>query len=174
MERQVKIFIVVTLVFMMLVGLAFYSAWFKQEKENANISAIDPNNPLLVKAKGLAQTHLDTLFVLYANYPEHTYVRFPYKYKDAEVQIWAEVQELARDHVSVMIKPGPYAPGFVTDEQEIQLSIDRIDDWLVETGSTIRGGYTTQAILLDQMNREGANTDSLQGQLNRFQDQLNR
>ena len=174
MERQVKIFIVVTLVFMLLVGLAFYSAWFKQEKDNANISAIDPNNPLLLEAKNMAEKNMDSLFVLYANYPEHTYVRFPYKYKDAEVQIWAEVQELARDHVSVMIKPGPYAPGFITNEQEIQLSIDRIDDWLVETGSTIRGGFTTQAILLDQMTRQKTNTDSLQQELDRFQDKLSR
>lgn len=159
---------------MVLVGLAFYSAWFKQEKDNANISAIDPNNPLLIEAKNMAEKNMDSLFVLYANHPEHTYVRFPYKYKDAEVQIWAEVQELARDHVSVMIKPGPYAPGFITNEQEIQLSIDRIDDWLVETGSTIRGGFTTQAILLDQMTRQNTNTDSLQQELDRFQDKLSR
>ena len=156
----------------MLVGLAFYSAWFRQELENTNISAIDPNNPILLQAKDRARQDLDTLFLLYANYPEHTYVRFPYIYKDTEIQLWAQVDELARDHVSITIKPGPYAPGFITDEQEMQLSIDRIDDWLVETGSIIRGGYTTQAIILDGLNRPQANTDSLQLELQKFKDQL--
>lgn len=171
MERQVKIFIAVSMVFILLVGMAMYSAWFKKEKDNANISVLDPNDPLLLKAKEQATATIDTLQMLFPDHQEHSYIRFPYKFKDAEIHLWATLKDIAPDHADATIEPGPYAPGFIQGNEDIQLAISRVEDWLVEMeDGSIRGGFTTQALLLSQMKQPGANTDSLQQLLDQFVD----
>lgn len=173
MERQVKIFIVVTLVFVMLAGLAMYSAWFKKEKDNANIAVLDPKDPLLIKAKDQAKATLDTLQILFPRYEESSYIRFPYKFKGAEIHLWADLTEIAPDHANATIKPGPYAPGFVQGTEEVQMAISRVEDWLVELeDGRIRGGFTTQALLMSQMQKPNANTDSLELLLSNFVDRF--
>lgn len=173
MERQVKIFIVVTLVFLMLVGLAMYSAWFKMEKDNANIEVLDPSDPLLIQAKQQAAATIDTLQLLFPDHKESSYIRFPYKFKGAEIHLWADLTEIAPDHANATIKPGPYAPGFVQGTEDVQMAISRVEDWLVELeDGRIRGGFTTQALLMSQKQKPDVNVDSLELLLSNFVDRF--
>ena len=57
----------------------------------------------------------------------------------------------------------------------LELRIERIEDWLAELpDGKIRGGYTTQAFLLIEMKKPASNRDSLEAELGKFEDEVER
>lgn len=169
MERSVKIFIGVTIGVLILIGLGFYSSWFKSQKAVENLTFINETDPLLVNAKQKGAATLPTLYALFDSMPQACYVRFPYKAEGLEVHLWAPVKELKKDYAEVEIAPGPGVPSVITEKQTRQIATGQIEDWLVEMpDGTIQGGYTTQALLRAQLNKTGAPKDSILRQLQSF------
>lgn len=173
MERPVKIFIAVTIGVVILIGLGFYSSWFKSEKAKENLTFINEQDPLLLNAKQKGQATLPEFFKLFNTHPNSSFVRFPHLVNDLEVHIWAPVNELTNDYAEVTITPGPDMPSVITEKQTLQLATGQIEDWLVTLpNGTVRGGFTTQAILLNALKRESSPKDSIEKQLDLFQDPL--
>ncbi len=173
MERSVKIFIGVTIGFLVLIALGFYASWFKSQKATENLTFINEHDPLLLNAKQKAAATLPVFYKLMDSTNQPGFVRFPYKVNDLEIHIWAKIVSLNPDFVEVEIVPGPQMPNVITERKVLQIATGQMEDWLMETdGGMIRGGYTTQALLQNQLDRANAPTDSIEAQLLLFQDPL--
>jgi uncharacterized protein YegJ (DUF2314 family) len=166
-DKPLKIYLVVTAIFLFVLGLAVYNAIDFQDRKMAKLYQVDPADPLLPKAKAKAAATMDTLAVLFPQYLEKCYVKFPVVINDLEEHRWGMLTELGTDHVSVI----PGEPGSEKAEgREIQLPIEQVEDWLVELpNGKVRGGYTTQLILQRQAEKGDADAKK---QLQLFTDPL--
>jgi uncharacterized protein YegJ (DUF2314 family) len=166
-DKPLKIYLVITAVFLLVLGLAVYASVDFQNRKMAKLSFLDSADPLLPKAKARATETLDTLRVLFPQYPEKCYVKFPVMINELEEHRWGMLTELASDHVSLI----PGEPGSEKAEgREIQIPIEQVEDWLVELPEEkVRGGFTTQLIL--QRQAEKGNADAAK-QLQLFTDRL--
>lgn len=165
MDKPLKFFLLFSIVFLGLL-LVFNLAILKDRSLQQKEAQLDPDDPLLVKAKEKATETIDTLFELYPRFPENTFVKLAYTKKDeSTIHLWAKVLRLERDHAELEIE--------VDGKSENHyLPVEQIEDWLVETGNgKVRGGFTTQVILIrEKQNNKKSNTDSL---LQNFLDPIN-
>jgi hypothetical protein len=112
--------------------------------------------------------------VLYPKYPQNSYVRFRFvDHKNIETHVWGKVIML--DAVSLRVTDiNAHADNkFYAYPKFFDLTREQIEDWLVETDNdSVRGGFTTQVILLRKMQNHPQLKDSILPQLGLFLDEL--
>lgn len=174
MEKQVRIFVGITIGMILIIALVFYGVYENKEAVKAKIEVIEPDNALLLAAKDRSEATIDTLEALYPANTNNTFVRFTFgKPGEEGIHIWAKVSELATDHVTIDLTTVDKGLRLPIQGKEMQLSIDQIEDWIIDLpNGKIRGGFTTQALLISKMNAEVAAKDSIQQQLQQFSDPL--
>lgn len=169
LDISVKIFLIVTALFAGIYLLAFFGRSNLPEVEYLN-----PADPLLIDAKKKAAETLvvfDSLQPLYAN---NSYVRFRFvNAKNEEEHVWGRVVE--KNNLALKVsdinkkseRDNPVYPKFY------DLSMEQVEDWLVETGNdSVRGGFTTQVILLRKLQEQPQQREEILKQLGLFIDVL--
>jgi len=169
MDRPLKFFIAASIGFFLFM-LFLYLTSIKETGEPISLMNSHNQDGLFVKAEREALTTIDTLFKLYHDFPTHSFVKFTTKNKSGIMkEVWGTVTELERDHVTATIlekfNPANELP------KSVDLSIDQIRDWLVEVENDfIRGGFTTQVMLINEMQQESS--AELDSQLKLFLDPI--
>ncbi len=169
LDISVKIFLIVTALFAGIYLLAFFGRSNLPEVEYLN-----PADPLLIDAKKKAAETLvifDSLQPLYVN---NSYVRFKFvNAKNEEEHVWGRVLEKNKLAIKVTDinkkseRDNPAYPKFY------DLSMEQVEDWLVETGNdSVRGGFTTQVILLRKLQEQPKQREEILKQLGLFIDVL--
>lgn len=164
-----RILLLLTFFVALIGGFAWYAATLKYKKDTAHLQFVDPNNPLWTEAKAKAAASIDTLVALYPQNPSNTFVKFSHNgVSGFKEDIWAKVSDMGPGYVGVTIDAK-----YLVDkdsENKRQLPLGQVIDWMVELpNGKVRGGYTTQALLLLKAQKEG-NTDD--ASLSSFQDKL--
>jgi uncharacterized protein YegJ (DUF2314 family) len=168
-ELPVKIFLIITSLFAFILLLAIFG-----QRPGHELDRIDPFDPLLIEAKQKAAATLNTFLTLYPQFPQNSFVRFKFvNDKNEETHVWGKVIRINENSVRVSeinknsdLETSNY-PAFY------DLSKEQIEDWLVETGNdSVRGGFTTQVIMLRNLQNNPQWQDSLTKQLGLFLDEL--
>lgn len=167
-----RVLLILTFFVALIGGFAWYAANLKYQKDTAHLQFVDPNNELWTQAKTQATATIDTMVALYPQYSAHTFVKFnhagPSGFKE---DIWAKVTTMGPGYVSVVIEE-QYLTENQTENQK-ELPLGQVIDWMVELpNGNIRGGYTTQALLQLQLQKGNAPTDSINADLDKFDDKL--
>jgi uncharacterized protein YegJ (DUF2314 family) len=129
---------------------------------------------LLIEAKQKAAATLDTFFVLYKQFPDNSFVRFNYTGDDnKEIHLWGKVVAINK----TALRLGEINKNSETEENKFpafyDITKEQIEDWLVEPGNdSVRGGFTTQVIMLRSLQNNPQWHDSLSKQLGLFADPL--
>lgn len=116
--------------------------------------AIDPDEPLLLRASDQARARIPRLFELWPDAAE-AHVRFPFESQPADEEegieplvehLWGKVLTLAPRSVSVRVLTPPV---YGTLEQEtLELPLANVSDWEVELrDGSLEGGFTTRAMV---------------------------
>ena len=127
----------------------------------------------MIKAKQQAVKALDTFFMLYPQHADSAFVRFAFEpTRDHVEHLWGKVKTLNSAHVNIQLKRKEGLEDVYYPE-ELELKVDRIEDWLIHLNNgNIRGGFTAQAMLQKERENPKANPDSIQSQLEKFADRL--
>ena len=169
LDLSLKIFLLITAAFGIMVLLAIFG-----QRPGYELDRIDPSDPLLIEAKQKASSTLDTFFFLYSKFPDNSFVRFRFiNDKDEETHVWGKVISMETNSLRISdinknseLEKSVY-PKFY------DLSKEQIEDWLIETGNdSVRGGFTTQVIMLRSLQNNPQWHDSLSKQLRLFLDPL--
>lgn len=168
-DTPIMVFIVVTAFFLLIILLALLG-----QKRQADTEWLSATDPLLIEAKQQAAATFDTFRVLYQRFPARSYVRFRVlDRKNNERHVWGRVVNWEGEAIQVTDID---ASGSGTSRKYpnfLYLSIGQIEDWLVETGNdSVRGGFTTQVLLVRKMQQYPSWQDSLYRQLGLFLDRL--
>lgn len=143
-----RILLFLTFFVALIGGFAWYAATLKYKKDTAHLQFVDPNNPLWAEAKIKAAATIDTFVALYPQYPNNSFVKFTIDgVSGFKEDIWAKVTDMGPGYVGVTIE----AKYLIDKEAENkrQLPLGQIIDWMVELpNNEVRGGYTTQALLM--------------------------
>ncbi len=172
MDKPLKFFLFITAIFVTLIGV-FVVATIMKSPPKQNLIPVDEPEALIKKAKQQASVTLDSMQHLFKIYPDQTFVRFSFEpVRDHVEHLWGKVTKLDSAYVSVeVIRKGDledvYYPG------ELELNVNRIEDWLVELpDGNIRGGFTSQAILMLDKNKSDADHGAIEKELDKFLDKL--
>ncbi|CAN5340600.1 hypothetical protein BH09BAC1_BH09BAC1_11540 [soil metagenome] len=168
-----RILLLLTFFIVLIAGFSWYMATLQYRRDTAHLQFVDPNNNLWNTAKMQAKATLDTFYYLYPNYPEHSFVKFTNDGASGfQEDIWALVTGVGPGFVQIQVQPR-----YLTEKNRIperELPAGKIIDWMVELpNGSIRGGYTTQALLELDIKKGRPNADSLHKNLNLFIDTLN-
>ncbi len=173
MDKPLKYFLMITSVFVLLIGVFIVASIVRPPVPPEGYVVLNENDPLIVSAKSKAASLIDSFQFYYEQAPKKTFVRFAFEPKREKVEhLWGNVlsMENARIKVGLLQKgndPGVFYP------DEIELKTEFIEDWLVEMpDGTIRGGFTSQAILMKEIQKPDSNKDSLNSLLMKFIDRL--
>lgn len=155
-----RILLLLTFFVALIGGFAWYAATLKYEKDTAHLQFVDPSNPLWAEAKNEAAATIDSFVALYPQYPDNSFVKFSHNgVSGFKEDIWAKVTSMGPGYVSVTIETK-----YLKDKDAIntkELPLGQLVDWMVELPSgQIRGGFTTQALLLIKMQQQDTNADS--------------
>lgn len=171
---MMRLFFLVTFFMVLIGGFAWYTATVKYRRDTAHLQFVDPANPLWATAKARAKATIDTLYAYYPQYPNASFAKFsndgPSGFRE---DIWAPIIALGPGFVKVKIDPK-----YLTDQQknpERELPTGQLLDWMIQLpNNSIRGGFTTQALLTLQLEQKKAASaaDSLRADLALFQDTL--
>jgi len=168
-ELPVKIFLIITSLFGFILLLAIFG-----QRPGHELDRIDPFDPLLIESKQKAAATLDTFFMLYPQFPENSFVRFKFiNDKNEETHVWGRVITLNETALRVADINRNSEREIATYPKFLDLSKEQIEDWLVEAGNdSVRGGFTTQVIMLRNLQNNPQWQDSLAKQLGLFLDEL--
>lgn len=173
MDKPLKYFLMVSAVFLALIGTFAVATFTGKHPVPNEYAVIDEDDNLMIEAKRLAQSKLDTLFLLYPLHPDSAFVRFTFEpAKNHTEHLWGKITGLDSMRVKILLKRKAGSEDIFYPE-ELELKTERIEDWMVniENGS-VRGGYTVQVMLMKERENPRANADSLQAQLQKFRDTL--
>jgi len=168
-ELPIKIFLIITSLFGFILLLAIFG-----QRPGHELDQIDPSDPLLIEAKQKAAATLDTFAVLYQQYPQNSFVRFKFiNDRNEETHVWGRVNSLNKTALRVADINRNSEREIAAYPKFLDLSKEQIEDWLVETGNdSVRGGFTTQVIMLRNLQNNPQWQDSLAKQLRLFLDEL--
>ncbi|GIV34853.1 MAG: hypothetical protein KatS3mg031_2388 [Chitinophagales bacterium] len=172
MDRPLKFFFIVTGVFVLLAGIIIVLMIFSAPQEN-RLPRIEEQHPLMIHARQQARQTLDTFVALYAQYPNQAFVRFSFEPVPGHVEhLWAKVLKVDSLMVTAeLLHKGEADEVFYPPY--VALHLLKAEDWLIELpDGTIRGGFTTQAILLMDRNNPSADTAAISQRLKPFSDRL--
>jgi uncharacterized protein YegJ (DUF2314 family) len=165
-----RVLLLLTFFVSLIGGFAWYAATLKYKKDTAHLQFVDPNNELWTKAKTKATATLDTFTALYPQNPANSFIKFthdgPSGFKE---DIWAKVTSIGPGYVGIVVE----AKYLKENENEAnrELPMGQVIDWMIELpDGLIRGGFTTQALLLIEMQKEASATDE---ELSNFVDKIN-
>ena len=169
MDKPLKFFLGFSVGFFLFIIIVIVASSMKDPRKAGNQSKKE-NSDMLVKAERRAGETMDTLFKLYPEFSQNSFARFAIENnKGRVVQVWGAITELESDHVSVIILE-KFDPDDLLPES-VDLSIDQVEDWIVEVGGgRVRGGFSTQALLMKERNTN--NTVSIDSQLQLFVDRI--
>jgi len=171
MDKPLKYFLLVTAVFITLIGVFVLGIFTKRQEPQEGLTYVDESDSLMVRAKKLASENRSMLFNLYKEHPDVTFVRFSFEPVRNRVEhIWGKV--ISFDSVNVSIQPlRKSGTEDIYYPENLKLLTDSIEDWLVALpDGRIRGGYTSQVMLLKEKEIPKSNIDSLEKQLKLFVD----
>lgn len=173
MDKPLKYFLIISAVFIFLVGVFVWGTWTSRPDFPNEYAVVDETESRIVQAKKKASAMLDTFFALYPHHADSAFVRFSFEpTRDHIEHLWGKVKALDSTHVNIQLKRKEGSEDVYYPE-ELELKVDRIEDWLIHLhNGNIRGGFTAQAMLLKEKERPQANTDSLEAQLQKFKDAL--
>ncbi len=157
-----RVLLLLTFFVTLIGGFAWYAATLKYKKDTAHLQFGDPNNELWTKAKTKATATLDTFTAFYPQYPANSFIKFthdgPSGFKE---DIWAKVTSMGPGYVGIVVE----AKYLKENENEVnrELPLGQVIDWMIELpNGQIRGGYTSQALLLIEAQKEpSTNSDDL-------------
>ncbi len=165
-----RVLLLLTFFVTLIGGFAWYAATLKYKKDTAHLQFVDPNNELWTKGKTKATATLDTFTAFYPQYPTTSFIKFthdgPSGFKE---DIWAKVTSMGPGYVGIVVE----AKYLKENENEVnrELPLGQVIDWMIELpNGLIRGGYTTQALLLIAKQKEGGTGDE---DLSNFVDNIN-
>ena len=168
-----RLFLLLTFFVVLVGGFGIYVSRLQYEKDTAHLQFIDPNNEQWNVAKEKAKATIDTFYALYDENQGDAFVKFPREGKvGLKEEIWAKVTAAGQGFVKVKLEPKFLLKK--DDDPNLDLPVEQIVDWMVvlPTGK-IRGGYTSQALLLQEIEQtETANQSPLLEQLELFMDKL--
>ncbi len=168
-DLPVKIFLIITSLFAFIIIVGILG-----QKEPASLEYLDPSDPLLLQAKQKAAKTLDIFILEQKKFPEKSFVRFQYTNNKNETEhIWGRVKFVEGDVLQLTdINKGNERP-YLQYPEFYQITTEQIEDWLIETGNdSVRGGFTTQVILLRKLYDQPQHRDTLLKQLGLFLDPL--
>jgi uncharacterized protein YegJ (DUF2314 family) len=175
MDKPLKYFLIISGVFVFLIGTFILGTLTQEKTESPNeYAVVDENDQYMLSAKKQAAAMLDTFLNLYPRHIDSSFVRFSFEPTKGHIEhLWGKVHKLDSLHVHVQLKRKQGLEDIYYPD-ELELRVDRIEDWMIQLeNGNIRGGYTAQAMLLQEKERPLANIDSLQSQLGKFSDKLN-
>ena len=173
MDKPLKYFLLISAVFIVLVGVFAWGTFTSKSDIPNEYVVVDETDSRIVKAKMQAANTLDTFFYLYPQYADSAFVRFSFEpTRDHVEHLWGKVKALDSVHVKIQLKRKEGLEDIYYPE-ELELKLDRIEDWMIHfANGTIRGGYTVQAIMTKEKENASVNSDSLQKQIEKFVDRL--
>lgn len=173
MDKPLKYFLLISAVFIFLVGIFAWGTFTSNSELPNEFVVIDEQDDGMIKAKLQAVSTLDTFFALYPQHADSAFVRFSFEpTRDHIEHLWGKVKALDSVHVNIQLKRKEGSEDVYYPE-ELELKVDRIEDWMIHLeNGTIRGGFTAQAMLLKEKERPQANADSLEMQLQKFKDAM--
>jgi Uncharacterized protein conserved in bacteria (DUF2314) len=169
LDISVKIFLIITSLFAGIYLLAFFG-----RSNLPEIEVLDPSDPLLKDAKNKAAETIAVFDSLQPLFPNNTFVRFKFvNAKNEEEHVWGRVMEKNKAALKITDinkkteRDNPAYPKFY------DLSLEQVEDWLVEVGNdSVKGGFTTQVILLRKLQDQPEKRDETLAQLGLFLDPL--
>jgi len=157
-----RILLLLTFFVTLIGGFAWYAATLKYKKDTAHLQFVDPNNELWAKAKAKAALTIDSFVAIYPQYPAASFIKFTHSGPSGfREDIWAKVTSMGPGYVGIAIEPRYLKEN--ENEANRELPLGQVIDWMIELpDGQIRGGYTTQALLLIQAQKEpNTNSDDL-------------
>jgi hypothetical protein len=169
LDISVKIFLIITSLFAGIYLLAFFG-----RSNLPEIEVLDPSDPLLKDAKNKSAETIAVFDSLQPLFPNNTFVRFKFvNAKNEEEHVWGRVMEKNKAALKITDinkkteRDNPAYPKFY------DLSLEKVEDWLVEVGNdSVKGGFTTQVILLRKLQDQPEKRDETLAQLGLFLDPL--
>jgi len=169
LDISVKIFLIITSLFAGIYLLALFG-----RSNLPEIEVLDPSDPLLKDAKNKAAETIAVFDSLQPLFPNNTFVRFKFvNAKNEEEHVWGRVMEKNKAALKITDinkkteRDNPAYPKFY------DLSLEKVEDWLVEVGNdSVKGGFTTQVILLRKLQDQPEKRDETLAQLGLFLDTL--
>jgi hypothetical protein len=169
LDISVKIFLIITSLFAGIYLLALFG-----RSNLPEIEVLDPSDPLLKDAKNKAAETIAVFDSLQPLFPNNTFVRFKFvNAKNEEEHVWGMVMEKNKAALKITDinkkteRDNPAYPKFY------DLSLEKVEDWLVEVGNdSVKGGFTTQVILLRKLQDQPEKRDETLAQLGLFLDPL--
>ncbi len=173
MDKPLKYFLIISAVFVFLVGVFVWGTWTSRSDFPNEYAVVDETDSRMAQAKRKASAALDTFFALYTHHTDSAFVRFSFEPTRNHIEhLWGKVLALDSARVKIQLKRKEGSEDIFYPE-ELELKIERIEDWLIHLDNgSIRGGFTAQAMLLKEKERPQANADSLESQLQKFKDAL--
>ncbi|MDZ4845478.1 MAG: DUF2314 domain-containing protein [Chitinophagales bacterium] len=173
MDKPLKYFLIISAVFVFLVGVFVWGTFTSNTEIQNEYAVVDETDSRMLQAKKQAVTTLDTFFALYPQHADSAFIRFSFEpTRDHVEHLWGKVKSLDKAYVNIQLKRKEGLEDVYYPE-ELELKIDRIEDWMIHVANgSIRGGYTAQAMMRKEKENASVNTDSLQKQFEKFIDGL--
>lgn len=165
MDKALKVYLAISAVILFSIILRYLAYLYEKPNTNTPIKEVYQEDPLLLSAKMRAKENLDTLWKLYPNYTENTFVKYP---SDSQKNLidysWARVLEIQDSELKVL----QHESG-----ETISVPKSQIQDWLIELeNNNVKGAYTSQALFIIEARKNKQTATKLDSLLNHFVDPL--
>lgn len=169
LDISVKIFLIITALFVFIYAVAFFG-----RSNLPDVAYLDPSDPLLKEAKTQASETLDTFYQLYPKYQDKAFVRFKFlNAKNEEEHVWGKVLEMNEKSLRITDINKKDERDNLNYPKFYDISKPQIEDWIINyENDSVRGGFTTQVILLRKMQDQPQQVDTLKKQIGLFIDEL--
>ena len=169
-DQPLKYFLAITLVFLILFSIIILATISNNPHSVTSFQVVSPTDSLIIRAEQKALLSIDTFHKYHHLNSENSFVKYKVKTKQGYNHIWGRVVILKDDHIT--IETQELDNDINSSPAILDLSIDQVEDWLIEMkNGKILGGFTTQVLLLyeKQQNRDSVAIDS---QMMLFEDGL--
>jgi uncharacterized protein YegJ (DUF2314 family) len=132
---------------------------------------VSDDDPIMLQAREEGKKTLPQFLAIYPEHNQDSIVKFRFTTDTGRNEyLWADLMEVSEGKATVYVRTFPISnEGEFNRKQEIQL--DEIVDWQVEyRDGSLRGGYTTRALMKIFERQEGYMHPKLRGQLERFKE----